>query len=145
MLAAVILSAVCLFLPVASLVPEGVDTASRVYNLFVFSGSSSYEYDFRVCGLFIALLLSCILTTVAIFRFKHRVLQARMCVWSVVLLLIWLALYVFCVFTADKSRSASFVIEPAAVLPVVSLVLTLLARRAILKDEALVRAADRIR
>lgn len=145
MLAAAILSAVCLFLPVASLVPEDVDVASRVYNMFILSGSSVYEYDFGVCGMFIALLISCLLTVVAIFRFRRRVLQARMCLWAAVLLLIWLALYVFCFFTAGEARDASFVIKPAAVLPLISLVLTLLARRAILKDEALVRAADRIR
>lgn len=145
MLAAVILSAVCLFLPIASLVPEEVDTVSRVYNLFVLSGSSSYEYDFRVCVLFIVLLLSCLLTAVAIFRFNRRILQARMCLWAVALLLLWYAFYVYCFFTLGKAYDAAFMIKPAAAIPLVSIVLTLLARRAILKDETLVRAADRIR
>ena len=53
-----------------------------------------------------------------------------------------LAIYIW---LAKVSLGVDWHIMPWASFPLISMILTLMATRAILKDEALVRAADRIR
>lgn len=142
---AAVLSAVCLAVPVGMLVPEGMGVTSKIYSLFIVTADSEHAYDFGVCGMFIALAAATVLSIVTIFLYMNRRTQARMCSLAVVLQLVWYVLYVLNAYTAGSDYNAVFVVKFAAALPAVALILNLLARRAILKDEALVRAADRIR
>ena len=142
---AAVIAAVCIALPVGMLVPEGMGVTSDIYSLFILTADTEHAYDFSVCGMFIALAAATVLSLVTIFMFKNRRMQARLCSLAVVLLLVWYVLYVLDVYTIGEEYNAVFVVKFPAALPAVALILILLARRAILKDEALVRAADRIR
>ena len=91
---------------------------------------------------------------VDIFLFKHRLVQARINVVNVVLCLGYyalLALYVSFVVKGYETidgmtlTGAQWYLNVWAGIPLVCLVLSLMATRRILHDEALVRAADRIR
>jgi hypothetical protein len=90
-------------------------------------------------------LISGLLSVVAIFLFRNRNLQVRLCN---------LNMLVICVFTgtvfyfADHSKSVAGSIvhyQAGSYFPLIQLVLTFLAMRAIRKDEQLVRSADRLR
>lgn len=142
---AAVLSAVCLVMPVGILVPEEVGVSSDIYNLFILTSDEENKYDFSVCGMFFALAAATLLSLVTIFMYRKRRVQAGMCSMAAVLLLLWYVLYVLNVYTVADDYNAVFALRLSASLPAVSLILELLARRAILKDEALVRAADRIR
>ena len=94
------------------------------------------------------------LALVTIFLFKRRLLQARLNIMNVVLCLGYyalLALYVAYIVKGYEPigeqtlAGADWYLTVWAAIPVVNLVLTMMATRRILKDEALVRAADRIR
>lgn len=79
--------------------------------------------------------LSAALSVYTIFLYKKRPQQARLCLAGLALVFVWyvlLAVYQGYVETIDC-------------LPMVNAILILLARRGILADEKLVRAADRIR
>ena len=94
------------------------------------------------------------LALVNIFLFKRRLLQARLNIMNVVLCLGYyalLALYVAYIVKGYEPigeqtlAGADWYLNVWAAIPLVNLVLTMMATRRILKDEALVRAADRIR
>ena len=86
---------------------------------------------------------------ITIFLFKKRTLQIRLCAVEVVLLigsLVLVALY----YWLTSRLFEGLVIDHrqfgwAAPMPIVALVLSYLASRAIFKDEVLVRSLDRIR
>lgn len=79
--------------------------------------------------------LSVALSVYTIFLYKKRLVQARFCLFGIVIVFVWyilLAVYQSYVTTIDA-------------LPLVDAILIFLARKGILDDEKLVRAADRIR
>ena len=79
-----------------------------------------------------------------IFLFKNRMVQSKICLFNILLIIGWyavLALYTFVLNDGMGTFKPGF----ALILPAVSLILYVMARKAILADEALVRAADRIR
>ena len=84
-----------------------------------------------------------------LFLYRRRMLQLRLCAVEAVLLLgtaLMEGIYYFLswrVFSGVEFHAQGF--RPAIALPLVCLLFVYLAARAILRDEALVRAADRIR
>ncbi len=76
---------------------------------------------------------------IALFGYHNRRRQMRLCAVAAVVIVAWILAYVTLLLT---HRLALHIV---ALAPVVALALTLLARRAIKKDDELVRAADRIR
>lgn len=90
--------------------------------------------------------LSLLINIYTIFLYNNRKLQAKFCLFSILLLVCWYILYVVCwnIFTSDDVKEY---LHPlwSAVLPFVSMIFSFLARKEIIADENLVRAADRIR
>lgn len=141
LLIAFIASVVCLCLPIGSFEPQAMGVSFKMYNLMVMLGTGA---DYSVCGLFGLLLISSALSLSTIFLFKNRMLQSRMCLCNLFLLVAWYI--VFGVMTRNViSVDTDFHVAFAVCLPAISIVLIFMARIAILKDEKLVRAADRIR
>lgn len=86
-----------------------------------------------------------LLALVDIFLYKKRILQARLNIINVVLCLGWYAIC-FCYVWFDKQNlQIDWYVNVWTAIPLVCLVLTMMAMRRILHDEALVRAADRLR
>lgn len=94
------------------------------------------------------------LALVTIFLFKRRLLQARLNIMNVILCLGYyamLALYVafilkgYELLDTTTLAGADWYFNVWAAIPLVNVVLIMMATRRILKDEALVRAADRLR
>ena len=98
-----------------------------------------------VWGLTLATLLIPVLALVDIFLFKKRLLQARLNIFSVMFCLGWYGVVAIYIWQAKLAQGVEWYIQPWACIPLICMVLTLMATRRILKDEALVRAADRIR
>ncbi len=150
LLLASILCVVCLCLPVATLLVTDAKLAieasatQQVYNLWIVSGDGARQ--FTTCPLFLLLLCSASLMLYTIFAYRNRMMQSRLCLFISLLLLGWHILYaVYSQILVGAGSGGAFQGSFAAVLPFVSLVLTVLARRRIIADEKLVRAADRIR
>lgn len=142
---AVIACAVCLCLPIASITPEDLGANSTVYNLWTIAPDGSKTLPaLNIVG-FVILLFSCTMGSCTIGLFKNRKLQASLCMLCIVDMIIWIGL--FCVNAYSGLIDNGGEIRPAfaACLPIVAMILFFLARKAILKDEALVRSMDRIR
>lgn len=140
LLAVVALGIALIWLPVVQFVsPEG--TALQVYELSALGGAPLQG----LWGLTLATALIPVLALVDIFLYRNRILQARLNIFTVMLCLGYYGVLALYIWLAKMSLGVEWHILPWASFPLVCLVLTMMATRRILKDEALVRAADRIR
>jgi hypothetical protein len=140
LLAVVIMGIVLIWQPVLQFVsPEGTDL--QVYELSALGGAPLQG----IWGLTVTTILIPLLVLVDIFLYKKRLLQARLNIFTIMLCLGYYGVLALYVWLAKMSLGVEWHVLPWACIPLVCMVLTLMATRRILKDEALVRAADRIR
>ena len=132
--------------------PESATDIVRVWQLTPSGLTEMTETELApvvlqgVWGLMLATVLIPLLALIDIFLYNKRILQARLNIFLACLCLGWygvVAIYVWLM----KLSVPDVVWSPDfwAAIPLICLILTVMATRRILKDEALVRAADRIR
>lgn len=131
----------CLCLPIGRFTSDKLTADSLMMNLWL--TNSNGGRSFSVWVLFAILLVTCPINLFAIFDYHNRRRQARFCVFSMLMIVGWYIVYA--VFSQVLAINATFHIKWAAGFPLVAFILLWLARKAVLDDEALVRAADRIR
>jgi len=131
----------CLCLPVGSFEPQGMGTENQLMNLWI--NETNGGRNFSVWALFAILLVTCPINTFAIFDYHNRKRQARFCMFSMLMIIGWYIVYG--VFSQVLMPGFTFHVGFAACLPLIAFILLWLSRHSILADEALVRAADRIR
>jgi hypothetical protein len=85
-----------------------------------------------------------VISFITIFLYKKRMTQVKACNLLMILICVLVGLLFF---TADtlNTENAKVVYKYGTYLPLIQLILTFLAMRAIKKDEELVRSADRLR
>ena len=92
-----------------------------------------------------------VLEIITVFRYKKRRLQKRLCTAQIVLLLLTAGVtalrIAFCLLLVvlGEEGFGPVALSVTAAFPLVAAILTLLARRGIVKDDKLVRSLDRIR
>ncbi len=120
---------------------EGL-TTYRVFSLWAIGQSGSPT--FIPCPLFILMLISTTLSVYTIFLYKRRPLQARLCMVNIFIMVLW---YISMIVVSKQlsPEAMNFRLEIASSFPAVEAILLFMARKGILADEKLVRAADRIR
>lgn len=141
LLAVVALGIALIWLPVVQLVTPEDAAELQVYELSALGGAPIQG----VWGLLVATILIPLLALIDIFLYRKRILQARLNIFTVMLCLGYYGVLAIYIWLAKMSLGVEWHILPYASFPLVCLILTLMATRRILKDEALVRAADRIR
>lgn len=148
----VILGITLCFQPVLQLVTPEEAAELRIYEL----GASGLELITNedcqpvIClqglwGLLVTTALIPLLALVDIFLYKKRLLQARLNIFLALLCLGYYGVLAIYIWQAKLALGVDWHVLPWAAIPLICFVLTLMATRRILKDEALVRAADRIR
>ena len=141
LLAVVALGLALIWLPVVQLVtPEEAETL-QVWELSALGGAPLQG----LWGLLLTTALIPLLAFIDIFLYKKRILQARLNIFLVLLCLGYYGVLALYIWLAKISMNVEWHILPYTSFPLICMVLTLMATRRILKDEALVRAADRIR
>lgn len=120
-------SSLLMFCPVAAKVNFGL--ASVSYDSYLAIGSG----------------LIAICAVIAIFLYKNRSLQVKMCYGILVLLALSYTIVFFDLYPVYLSKEAYMVFKFPIVFPLIAFVFDLLAIRAIWKDEKLVRSLDRLR
>lgn len=85
------------------------------------------------------------LSMVTIFFYKRRILQIRICIFNIMMLTGFYALFFFYFFHIKNRLSAIADLKITVVFPIVAVILVFLATRYIRKDEMMVRSCDRIR
>lgn len=138
---ALLVTIACLCLPVGSFEPKGMGAENQLMNLWISDANGGK--NFNVWALFAILLITCPIHLFAIFDYHNRRRQTRFCLFSMLMIVGWYVVYG--VFSQILMTGFTFHVEFAACFPFVAFILLWLARHAILADEALVKAADRIR
>ena len=141
LLAVVALGIALVWLPVIQFVTPEEATELQIWELSALGGAPLQG----LWGLLLTTLLIPVLALVDIFLYNKRLLQARLNIFTVLLCLGYYGVLAIYIWLAKVSLGLDWHILPSACIPLVCMVLTLMATRRILKDEALVRAADRIR
>ena len=142
LLLALIVTVVCLCMPVAMLEPQGMGLSTMIYNLGTVVPDQGI--NFSNWPLFALLVVTIPLEACAVFLYRKRPMQAKLCVWSIVFCLAWYVYYAFALLNGF-GHEYTFHLQFAACLPLVAIIALVLARRGIIHDEKLVRSADRIR
>lgn len=141
LLAVVILGITLCFQPVLQFVSAEDAAELQVYELSALGGAPLPG----IWGLLLTTVLIPVLALVDIFLYKKRLVQARLNIFTAMLCLGYYGVLAIYVWQAKLALGVDWHVLPWASIPLVCLVLTLMATRRILKDEALVRAADRLR
>ncbi len=135
------------FSPLASF-----STSSDIYSLSVLGIKSADGITiYSTPYLIIVAALATLLPLVNIFLFKKRMVQIRLCVAQLVLMLgtlIIAGIYYYLsnrIFGGEGSELINYSIRIVCVLPVVAMISSYMALRAIFKDEMLIKSLDRIR
>lgn len=137
LLAIVALGIALIWLPVAELITNEF----HVYELSAFAKVPLKG----IWGLAVTTILIPALAFVDIFLYRKRVLQARLNIFLAILCLGYYGILFVYIWFAKMNFAVEWHLSFWACIPLICFVLTLGATRRILKDEALVRAADRIR
>lgn len=91
-------------------------------------------------------LLTSLISFVCIFLYNRRLIQIRICILNTILLIILMAvMFLYYIITRDNLNLLHPNFEISAIFPMISVVLTILAYRAIRHDDMLVNSFDRLR
>jgi hypothetical protein len=88
-------------------------------------------------------ILICLLNLAALFMYRRRVLQMRLCIYNMLLLAGLTGVMLFVTHSVQSLQSVSYRLP--AVFPVVAAILHFLAFRGIRKDELIVQSLSRLR
>ena len=139
------------FVPVVQFVtPEGAEVV-RAWQLTALGMTETTVTELPAIqlnglwGLLLASALIPVLALVDIFLYNKRLLQARLNIFTIMLCLGYYGVLAIYIYLAKLVIDVDVYVMGWACLPLVCLVLTVMATRRILKDEAMVRAADRLR
>ena len=141
LLAVVALGIALIWLPVVQFVTPEDAAELQVWEMSALGGVPLQG----LWGLLVTTILIPVLAFVDIFLYRKRLLQARLNIFTVMLCLGYYGVLAIYIWQAKLALGVDWHLMPWASFPLVCLVLTIMATRRILKDEALVRAADRIR
>ncbi len=141
LLLVVALGVALIWLPVVQLVTPEEAAELHIWELRAIGGAPLQG----LWGLLLTTLLIPVLALMDIFLYNRRILQARLNIFTVLLCLGYYGVLAIYIWLAKVTLGTDWHILPWASFPLICMILTLMATRAILKDEALVRAADRIR
>ena len=145
LLIAAVMMAIFLFVPFAQFF-----TPDALYRFDAMGiqtiGDPATALSTSTWGAFILIALTAIISFIAIFMYNNRPLQMKMCIINVFFLItVYIVIFLYILTVKDDLQAESIVYSPYLIFPLVALMLDSIAFKAILKDEKLIRAADRIR
>lgn len=104
------------------------------------------ELLIRSIPVLIMVLLIALISFMNIFQFNRRIIQMRVCVLNALLMIGLLLLMFYYYFVIKRSLPVeTHALKLPFIIPVISIIFTLLAYRGIHRDEMLVRSYDRLR
>ena len=139
---AVILLVLCCCMPLATFEPAGMGKSSVMYSLAIINGDGAIASLLPI-ALFFVVVLAEIVSVFAIMGYKNRRRQMKLCLLAIFLEILWVVGYAGQLLSVDNGFTPRVCV--AASFPLIAIILTFMARRAIKKDDDLVRSAERFR
>ncbi|HET6243057.1 MAG: DUF4293 domain-containing protein [Bacteroidetes bacterium] len=143
-IAAILTSLIYIF-PFAEYLKDGTFYLLDIMGL---KNNSTSETIFSTLPLLLLVSICILIAFATIFLFNKRTLQIRLCNLNILLYVILIAGVFFYSDRVENELNVESLVTTykfGSIIPVIGIILTFLANRAIRKDEALVRASDRIR
>jgi len=142
MVLAIAFTVACLCMPVGYFEPKGMGLNADMFNLWIHEPEGGVSMASSV--LFAIQVLTVSIGVWAIMGFRNRSRQAKLCVVNILLLVVW---YTLAAFYALHIGFRDYTFHPNVVIcfPFVAMIFYWMARKGVIADEKLVRAADRIR
>ena len=141
-----ILTSFTLFLPSASLINKtgALNYIVNYKGVFLLqnSGPVFVQNVFSLSALTILILFVTILT---IFLYKKRMLQIRLLFFNIVLMLGYYAILFIYLWQLGEKLNAEWILKMVTAFPLINVILSVLAIRAIGKDAALIKSLNRLR
>ena len=135
----------------AMLISVTVPLATFYFNTeaVVFDAMGIYlngELTDSTWGLFAIGLFSSVVALITIFLYKSRLLQIRLSIFNIVLMIGFYLYFAFIIYKVYPVESLEFSkVGFGIIMPIISIILTILAIRKIGADEALVQSLNRLR
>ena len=135
----------------AMLISVAVPLATFYFNteVVVFEAMGIYlngELTDSTWGLFAIGLFSSVVALITIFLYKSRLLQIRLSIFNIVLMIGFYLYFAFIIYKVYPVESLEFSkVGFGIIMPIISIILTILAIRKIGADEALVQSLNRLR
>lgn len=132
----------------------GIYSPTYTYHFFVYElknmvpGEPSIFSFMTTLPLLLANILTGLLAAVSIFLYKNRGTQARVVRFAIFTDIVMIALIFFVyaqIIERNLGASPDYLAEAGIYFPLIALIFLILANRFIVKDERLVRSADRLR
>ena len=139
---AIAITIACLCLPLGYFEPKGMGLNAEMFNLWIKHPEGGVSMTSSV--LLAIQVLTAYIGVWAIVGLRNRPRQAKLCVVNMLLLIVWYALAAFYTLHVGY-RDYTFHADLAICFPLIAIILYWMARRGVLADEKLVKAADRIR
>jgi heme A synthase len=133
-------SALIFFYPVIEINTENKLFIWQFESISIAGIDNLIQSGFIVAGL---TLIIAFLSFVSIFLFKNRILQIR--ISTVISLLVIFTAALIGIFTLSLKENGILSLGLSSILPLIVFILIMMARRAVKKDEKLVKSVDRIR
>jgi len=143
LIGAMISLGVLFLIPLGHLIPPNDMILDFYYN-----GIEANEFvvnAYQTIPLTVLMSLTMIFCLITIFIYKNRIVQIRLCGINIFLIIGQIGMFLYYFFNAAKQIDAEKQFNISIVLPIVAIIFLYLAIRGIARDEALVKAADRIR
>jgi glucan phosphoethanolaminetransferase (alkaline phosphatase superfamily) len=134
---------VLFFIPLGHLIPPNDMILDFYYNGI--EANEFVENAYQTIPLTVLMSLTMIFCLITILMYKNRILQIRLCGINIFLIIGQTGMFLYYFFHAAKQIDAEKQFNISIVLPIVAIIFLYLAIRGIARDEALVKAADRIR
>jgi hypothetical protein len=136
--------ALLLLLPVSEFAVEGKPIISFFVNGFQPEGVILQNLFFTTLILILTYILMAI-PLIAIFLYKNRIMQMRLCIVNFILLIGFQALLLWFCWNTGNELKAVTGYKISLIFPLISAILSYLAFLSIRRDEKLIRSIDRIR
>lgn len=146
LLLVVILSSLTVFMTSVTFVPSDIDLQiSYELKQMNLVGVNDVYSNITTWVSFILSALIPIIALVTIFLYKKRMMQISFTVANIILMVGYYVLLAITVWSISDALNADWHLHFSVIFPLISIVLSYLALRGVMKDEALVRSLDRLR
>lgn len=115
------------------------------YNGIMLITPSGSDFVHNVWALTALCALIPVVALITVFMYKKRMLQIRLSIINVVLLAGYYALLFIYLWQAGNQLDAKWYLKIVTAFPLIGIILTIMAMRAIGRDEALIKSLNRIR
>jgi uncharacterized membrane protein len=132
------------YLPINEMISGTHVLKLSIWGLFEITGDQE-ELITEAFPLLIITSISILIALVSIFLFKNRKLQMRLSNYNSILSVGMMGLMAFYVYQIATSNQTEIGFSIGLIVPVIALIFSVLAFRAIRKDELLIKSIDRIR